>query len=71
MHYPGGRWVVGIIGIVIAVVGLGLVIWGVRATFMRLLDTSQMSPRTRTLVKTLGTTAMIVALRKIAEKYAR
>ena len=54
MHYPGGRWVVGIIGIVIAIVGLGLVIWGVRATFMRMLDTSQMSPRTRTLVKTLG-----------------
>src|SRR5215467_2129032 len=54
MHYPGGRWVVGIIGIVIAIVGLGLVIWGVRATFMRLLETSQMSPRTRTLVKTLG-----------------
>jgi len=54
MHYPGGRWVVGIIGIVIAIVGLAFVIVGVRATFMRLLDTSQMSPRTKALVKTLG-----------------
>ena len=54
MHYPGGRWVVGIIGIVIAIVGLGLVVWGARATFMRLLETSRMSPRTRTVVKMLG-----------------
>jgi hypothetical protein len=54
MHYPGGRWVVGIIGVVIAVVGLGLVIWGARATFLRLLETSRMSPRTRALVKGLG-----------------
>ena len=54
MHYPGGRWLVGIIGVVIAIVGLVFVVQGVRATFMRLLDTSQMSPRTRTLVKALG-----------------
>ncbi|HEX6855394.1 MAG TPA: DUF1206 domain-containing protein [Streptosporangiaceae bacterium] len=54
MHYPGGRWVVGIIGIIIAIVGLVFVVAGVRATFMRLLETSQLSPRTEALVKGLG-----------------
>ncbi len=54
MHYPGGRWLVGIVGLVIAIVGLVLAIWGLRATFMRLLDTSRMSPRTEALVKGLG-----------------
>jgi len=54
MHYPGGRWAVGIVGLVIAIVGLVLAVQGVRATFMRLLDTSQMSPRTEALVKWLG-----------------
>jgi hypothetical protein len=54
MHYPGGRWAVGIVGLVVAIVGLVLVIWGLRATFMRLLETSRMSPRTEALVKGLG-----------------
>ena len=54
MLYPGGRWAVGIVGLVIAIVGLVLAVQGVRATFMRLLDTSQMSPRTEALVKWLG-----------------
>jgi hypothetical protein len=54
MHYPGGRWLVGIIGLVIAIVGLVFVVQGVRAAFMGLLDTSQMSPRTEAMVKALG-----------------
>src|SRR5512142_1856597 len=51
MHQPGGRWLVGIVGLAVVIAGLVLIIEGVRAKFMRLLETSQMSPRTRTVVK--------------------
>jgi hypothetical protein len=54
MHQPGGRWLVGIVGLVVVIAGVVLIIEGVRAKFMRLLETSQMSPRTRTVVKRLG-----------------
>jgi hypothetical protein len=54
MHYPGGRWLVGAIGLAVVIVGLVLVLEGVRAKFMRLLETSRMSPRTRVVVKRLG-----------------
>ena len=54
MHQPGGRWLVGIVGLAVVIAGLVLIIEGVRAKFMRLLETSQMSPRTRTVVKRLG-----------------
>jgi Domain of Unknown Function (DUF1206) len=54
MHYPGGRWLVGAIGLAVVIVGLVLVLEGVRATFMRLLETYRMSPRTRAVVKRLG-----------------
>lgn len=54
MHYPGGRWLVGIIGLAVVIAGLVLVLEGVRSTFMRLLETSRMSPRTQAVVKPLG-----------------
>jgi hypothetical protein len=54
MHYPGGRWLVGAIGLAVVIVGLVLVLEGVRAKFMRLLETARMSPRTRAVVKPLG-----------------
>jgi hypothetical protein len=54
MHYPGGRWLVGAIGLAVVIVGLVLVVEGLRAKFMRLLETSRMSPRTRVVVKRLG-----------------
>jgi len=54
MHYPGGRWLVGAIGLAVVIVGLVLVLEGVRAKFMRLLETYRMSPRTRAVVKRLG-----------------
>jgi len=54
MHYPGGRWLVGAIGLAVVIVGLVLVLEGVRAKFMRLLETYKMSPRTRMVVKRLG-----------------
>jgi hypothetical protein len=54
MHYPGGRWLVGAIGLAVVIVGLVLVLEGLRAKFMRLLETSRMTPLTRTVVKRLG-----------------
>ena len=54
MQHPGGRWLVGIVGLVIVVIGVVLVIQGIRRTFMRYLETSQMSPVTRGVVKRLG-----------------
>jgi len=54
MQHPGGRWLVGIIGLVIVVIGLVLVSEGVRRKFTKYLQTSQMSPRTRSVVTWLG-----------------
>jgi hypothetical protein len=54
MHHSGGRWLVGIIGLAIVIAGLALVIEGVRAKFMRLLETSRMNPATQKVVKRLG-----------------
>jgi len=54
MQHPGGWWLVGLVGLVIVLVGLVLVGEGLRRKFMKYLRTSQMSPRTRRLVRMLG-----------------
>jgi Domain of Unknown Function (DUF1206) len=54
MHHAGGRWLVGIVGLAIVIVGLVLVLEGLRRKFMKYLQTSQMSPRTRRVVEWLG-----------------
>jgi hypothetical protein len=54
MAHPGGQWVVAIAGVLVAIGGLVLVGEGIRATFMKLLQTSRMSPQTRRIVKLLG-----------------
>jgi Domain of Unknown Function (DUF1206) len=59
MQHPGGRWLVGIVGLVIIIVGLVLVMEGVRRKFMKYLRTSQMRPRTRRVVELLGVTGTI------------
>jgi hypothetical protein len=56
MHHAGGRWLIGIVGLIIVIAGLVLVFEGIRAKFMKYLQLSQMSPRTRRLVKWLGVT---------------
>jgi hypothetical protein len=56
MHHAGGRWLVGIVGLIIVIAGLALVSEGIRAKFMKYLQLSQMSPRMRRLVKWLGVT---------------
>ncbi len=54
MHYPGGRWAVAIVGVVVAVIGLMFVWQGLRATFLGTFETSQMSPRAEALARALG-----------------
>jgi hypothetical protein len=55
MQHPGGRWLVGFIGVIVVIVGLALVLEGLRHKFMKQLQTSRMSARTRRVVKWLGT----------------
>lgn len=54
MVSTGGRVVVGLVGIAIAVIGVGLVIYGVRQKFEKHLKTSQMTARMRRLSLRLG-----------------
>jgi Domain of Unknown Function (DUF1206) len=54
LHHPGGQWLVGITGLIIVIIGLAMVLEGLRHTFMKHLMTSRMSPRTRQTVRRLG-----------------
>ena len=54
MHHSGGRWLVGIAGLVIVVVGVILVLEGIRRKFMKYLQLSQLSRRARKIVEWLG-----------------
>ena len=49
-----GRWLVGIVGLVIVIVGAVLVVEGLRRKFLKNLKTPQMRPRTRRVVELLG-----------------
>ena len=53
-HGSGGRWLVGIAGLIIVIVGVALVVEGVRRKFLKNLQTAQMSARTRRVVEWLG-----------------
>jgi Mn2+/Fe2+ NRAMP family transporter len=54
MRHTEGRWLVGIVGLIVVVIGLVVVSQGARRTFMKYLRTSQMTPRTRRVVELLG-----------------
>jgi hypothetical protein len=54
MHHAGGRWLVGIVGLIIVIVGVALIAQGIRHKFMKQLQTSRMSARTRRTVEWLG-----------------
>jgi type IV secretory pathway VirB2 component (pilin) len=54
MSHPGGRWAVGLVGLVIVVIAVVLVMDGVKRKFVKYLRTDQMSPRTRRVVVRLG-----------------
>jgi hypothetical protein len=55
MHHTGGQLLVGIVGAVIVIIGVALVLEGLRRKFLKNLQTSQMSPQTRRVVEWLGT----------------
>jgi hypothetical protein len=55
MQHPAGQWLVGIVGLIVVIAGLVLVMEGFRRKFMKHLQTAQMSPKTRRVVKLLGT----------------
>ena len=54
MRHPGGRWAVGLAGAVIVVVGVVLVMNGMRRNFVKCLRTGEMSPSTRRVVEAIG-----------------
>jgi Domain of Unknown Function (DUF1206) len=54
MHHPGGRWLVGLVGLIIVIAGLVLVAEGIRRKFLKYLRLSQVSRQTRRLVERLG-----------------
>jgi hypothetical protein len=54
MEHAGGRWLVGLAGLVVVICGLVLVVEGIKRKFMKYLQTAQMSPRTRRVVEILG-----------------
>jgi hypothetical protein len=59
MTHPGGRWVVGIVGVIVVVCGLALVVEGLTRKFEKYLAMNQMSPSTRRLVEVLGVVGTI------------
>ena len=54
MDNTGGRWLVGLIGIVVVGVGIGLIVYGVTKKFEKHLNTGQMSASVRQTVRRLG-----------------
>lgn len=54
MGSTGGRLLVGLAGVVLAAIGVGLVIYGVKKKFEKHLHLAQMSPKTRQLSRRLG-----------------
>jgi hypothetical protein len=59
MQHPAGQWLVGIVGLIVVIAGLVLVMEGFRRKFMKYLQTAQMSPKTRRVVRLLGTVGTI------------
>lgn len=54
MQHAGGRWPVGIAGVIVVIIGIVLVSEGIRHKFMKYLRTSRMSRSVRRVVRTLG-----------------
>jgi Domain of Unknown Function (DUF1206) len=54
MRHADGRWLVGLAGVIVVVIGLILVSQGARRKFEKYLRTAQMSPGTRRVVELLG-----------------
>jgi hypothetical protein len=59
MQHTAGQVLVGVAGLVVVVCGIVLVVEGVRRKFMKYLQTTQMSAKTRRVVEVLGMTGTI------------
>jgi hypothetical protein len=54
MDKPGGRFLVGLIGVVVVGVGIGIMIYGLTKRFEKHLNTHQMNPNVHRMVRRLG-----------------
>ena len=54
MDSTGGRWLVGLVGLVVVGVGVGIFIYGLRKMFLKRLHTEQMTFAVRKAVRRLG-----------------
>jgi hypothetical protein len=54
MESTGGRWLVGLAGLVLAGIGVGMAIYGIKKKFMKRLKTGEMNARTTQLARRLG-----------------
>jgi hypothetical protein len=54
MHHTGGRWLVGAIGLVVVIVGVAMMVDGLRRTFVKQLQITHMERNTRRTVEALG-----------------
>jgi hypothetical protein len=54
MAHTGGRWAVGLVGAIIVLVGITLVVEGLRLKFMRYFPVGSMSPELRSAIRQLG-----------------
>jgi hypothetical protein len=59
MRHTDGRWLVGLAGVTVVVIGLGIATQGVRRTFEKDLRLRDMSDATRTVVTVLGVTGTV------------
>jgi len=55
MDHAGGRWLVGLAGIVVVGVGVGIFVYGWKKSFLKRLNTQQMTPTVRKATTRLGT----------------
>ncbi|MFI7578654.1 DUF1206 domain-containing protein [Micromonospora sp. NPDC049497] len=54
MESTGGRWLVGLAGLVLLGIGIGMAVYGIKKKFMKRLKTGEMSPKTSQLARRLG-----------------
>jgi hypothetical protein len=54
MHHAGGQWLVGVAGLIVVIVGLALVVEGIRRKFVKYLRMAEMRPLIRRIVEWLG-----------------